>query len=68
VTMFEQLKRDKNYIGMGVALGLCFGAALGLTAFDNIAIGIGAGLVLGLAIGTALQARHENANIWPYDD
>ena len=64
----EHPKRHKNYIGMGIAIGLALGGGLGLLAFDNIAIGVGAGLVLGLAIGSALQARHENANQWPYDD
>jgi hypothetical protein len=48
-----------NYIGLGLAIGLAFGVVLGLTIFDNFAIGAGSGMVLGLAIGSAIQARYQ---------
>jgi hypothetical protein len=50
-----------NYIGLGLAIGLAFGVVLGLTIFDNFAIGAGSGMVLGLAIGLAIQARYRKA-------
>lgn len=39
-----------KYLGVGVGLGLCFGAALG-TAMDNVAVGTAPGICFGAALG-----------------
>lgn len=48
----------KAYIGVGtgIALGLTFGAAVGMLVFDNLALGGGIGLLLGIVIGSAFDA------------
>ena len=59
----DQTPKKDNYVGLGLALGLCFGSALGLVfsaaggspAF--FPIGIGSGMSIGLAIGTGLERR-----------
>lgn len=48
-------KKQGETIGLGVALGLCFGAAISL-ALDNWAF-VGAGLAFGIAISAALSER-----------
>ena len=44
-------------VGTGIALGLIFGAGVGMLLFDNLAIGAGVGLLLGIVIGSAFDAR-----------
>ncbi|HTB85140.1 MAG TPA: sigma-70 family RNA polymerase sigma factor [Candidatus Sulfotelmatobacter sp.] len=44
---------NKNYVGVGVALGMNFGVALG-AVMHNLALGIGMGMTLGAAIGAVL--------------
>ena len=46
---------NKKYIGIGVSLGLCFGAALG-AVMHNVGLGIAIGLPFGTAFG-AVWAR-----------
>jgi hypothetical protein len=50
---------DKSHLGVGtgIALGLTFGAAVGMLLFDNLAVGAGVGLLLGIVIGSAFDAR-----------
>ena len=43
---------DKKYLGIGVALGLCFGTALG-AAMHNVGLGTAIGVSLGTAFGAA---------------
>jgi hypothetical protein len=48
-----------NCVGVGVSLGLCFGAALG-TALHNLgwsASAIGAGIALGASLGAVASSR-----------
>jgi len=49
---------DKSHMGVGtgIALGLIFGAGVGMLLFDNLAIGAGVGLLLGIVIGSAFDA------------
>ena len=53
----------KAYIGVGtgIALGLTFGAAVGMLVFDNFALGGGIGLLLGIVIGSAFDARSKGS-------
>ena len=66
-TSAQQSSRETNYMGRGVASGLCFGVALGLVfgvALDNMAfmsIGIGAGMAIGVAIGASMQQRNQES-------
>lgn len=46
---------NKQYMAIGVSLGLCFGVALG-AAMHNMGF-IGIGLPLGVAIGVALARK-----------
>jgi hypothetical protein len=52
----KQAPKKPSYMGIGLAIGLCLGAGLGL-ALDNMAF-MGAGLPIGVAIGAALDQRH----------
>lgn len=38
-------------------MGLPLGAVLGLTIFDDLAIGFGIGLVLGVTVGTTIDSN-----------
>jgi hypothetical protein len=51
---------NKKYVGIGVSLGLCFGAALG-AVIRNVGLGIAMGLPLGAAFG-AVWARKKSAD------
>ena len=48
---------NKKYIGIGIALGLCFGVVLG-AAMHNTGLGIAIGLPFGAAIGYVLARKH----------
>jgi hypothetical protein len=52
---------NKKYIGVGVSLGLCFGAALG-AAVHNVGLGIALGLPFGAAIGVVLARKKRGAD------
>jgi len=60
----DQTPKKVHYVGLGLALGLCFGSALGvvfsvaLGSPAGLAIGTGSGLSIGLAIGTAMEQRN----------
>jgi hypothetical protein len=47
---------SNKYIGIGVALGLCFGTVLG-AAMHNVGLGIALGLPFGTAIGVVLGRK-----------
>ena len=47
---------ETSYVGYGVSLGLCFGAALGML-FGNLSMGAGIGLCFGIVVGTTLDAK-----------
>lgn len=55
---------DKNYISLGISLGLCFGAALG-SAFHNLAIGISLGLCIGVAVGATMDQKQKDQDEEP---
>jgi hypothetical protein len=48
-------------VGTGIALGLTFGAAVGMLVFDNLVLGGGIGLLLGIVIGSAFDSRSKNS-------
>ncbi|MBF4460452.1 MULTISPECIES: glycine zipper family protein [unclassified Pseudoclavibacter] len=50
-------RKSANAVGIGIALGLPFGAAIGMLLFDNLALGAGLGMLVGIVIGAAYQAR-----------
>jgi hypothetical protein len=50
---------NKKYMGIGVALGLCFGTALG-AVMHNVGLGIALGLPFGAAIGAVMARRRSN--------
>ena len=54
----ENGKQKKSHIGLGVALGLSFGAVLGLLFLEgNIGLGAGFGLCIGLIISAIADER-----------
>ena len=42
-----------------VVLGLCFGVALGLIVFDNLAIGAGVGVAIGAGLDSVKNKNEE---------
>ena len=52
-----QTPKKTSYVGLGLAIGIALGGAMGL-ALDNMAF-MGAGLAIGVAIGAALDQRHQ---------
>ena len=50
--------KNKNYLGIGIALGAGIGAAIGV-AMGNLAIGVGAGVGAGLAIGAGFSQKNK---------
>jgi predicted MFS family arabinose efflux permease len=60
----KESRQETNYLGLGMGVGMLFGAALGIVyggiVLDNMAfmsIGVGGGLAIGLSIGAGLEAR-----------
>ena len=50
---------NSKHVGVGISLGLCFGAALG-TALHNLgwsSSAIGVGIALGVSLGTVASSR-----------
>ena len=50
---------NSKHVGLGISLGLCFGAALG-TALHNLgwsSSAIGVGIALGVSLGTVASSR-----------
>ena len=50
---------NSKHLGVGISLGLCFGAALG-TALHNLgwsSSAVGAGIALGVSLGTVASSR-----------
>ena len=52
-------KKQNQYTGMGMILGVAIGSSLGQILFGNLAIGAGVGMVLGMAFGSALDSQAE---------
>ena len=58
----KQEKQKLNYLALGlVFVVVSFGALVGLTVFDNVAIGIGIGIGFGLALGLSLGVAFDNS-------
>lgn len=55
----EPAKKPANAVGIGIALGLPLGAAVGMLLFDNLAMGGGIGMLLGIVFGAAYQAYRQ---------
>lgn len=55
----KQEKQKLNYLALGLVFVVSFGALVGLTVFDNVAIGIGIGF--GLALGLSLGVAFDNS-------
>ena len=51
----------KNYMGIGVVMGVSLGAALGV-ALHNISVWIGIGSALGVVLELAINRRNRNSN------
>lgn len=49
-----------SWVGIGIAIGLPVGAALGL-AMENLAVGAGMGLLVGIVAGATIEAHRNNA-------
>ena len=50
---------NSKYVGLGIGLGICFGAVLG-TALHNLgwsSSAIGVGIALGVSLGTVASSR-----------
>jgi hypothetical protein len=56
----ESKSSSGKLVGVGVALGLTFGSALG-AAFHNVGLGVALGLPIGAAIGAALERKNDNS-------
>ncbi|WP_424447494.1 hypothetical protein [Microbacterium arborescens] len=56
----ESSKNGVNAVAIGIALGLPLGSAVGMLAFDNIALGGGIGLLIGIVFGAAIDANGRN--------
>lgn len=48
--------KSSKWTGIGIPLGLTFGALIGMMG-DNLALGAGIGLIVGIVAGAALDAR-----------
>lgn len=57
----KQEKQKLNYLALGLVFVVSFGALVGLTVFDNVAIGIGIGIGFGLALGLSLGVAFDNS-------
>ncbi len=49
--------KDNYYVGVGIALGVAFGAA-----FDNVGLGLALGIVFGAAYSVTLKKKDKNAD------
>ena len=57
----KQEKQKSNYLALGLVFVVSFGALVGLTVFDNVAIGIGIGIGFGFALGLSLGVAFDNS-------
>ena len=48
-------EETKKYIGIGMALGVVFGAVFGQTIFGNVGVGVAMGMIFGAVIGAAIS-------------
>jgi hypothetical protein len=55
ITMMLQknCEETKKYVGIGMALGIVFGAVVGQAIFGNV--GVGVGMIFGPVIGAAIS-------------
>ncbi len=57
----ERRKKDKseNYGTEGLALGMCFGVAIGTSLDGNTGIGLTLGMLAGFVIGSLIEKKRE---------
>jgi hypothetical protein len=55
------MSNENNSLGKAVALGICFGAAIG-AVLHNFALGASIGLVFGAAFGSRTNKRNDDSN------
>lgn len=48
---------ERNYLSLGISLGICFGVVLGQWGLDNLATGIAVGMCLGVGIGVYFKNK-----------
>lgn len=53
-------ENGKNYLSLGISLGMLFGISVGKVIFGNIAIGISISTLIGVAIGLYLENKDKN--------
>jgi len=53
--------KQKNYLGIGIALGAGIGTAFGVV-MDNIGMGIAIGAGVGIAMGAAMSKKKDKDN------
>ena len=52
--------RQHRLVGLGVGLGLCFGAVFGMLVLDNVALGALLGLAAGLGFAAIRNGRRRS--------
>lgn len=50
-------KKDDNYMGLGMCIGILIGITFGQLLFHNLATGISIGMMLGLSIGSRFKKK-----------
>ena len=48
-------EETKKYVGIGMALGIVFGAVFGQTILGNVGVGVAMGMIFGAVIGAGLS-------------
>ena len=48
-------EKTKKYVGIGMALGIVFGAVVGQAIFGNVGVGVAMGMIFGPVIGAAIS-------------
>jgi len=55
--------KDNYYVGVGVALGVAFGAA-----FDNVGMGLAVGIAIGASWSAVLHKKNQGKDVSDVDD
>lgn len=53
----KKVELDENFMVLGMCLGAAFGLTIGQILFNDIAIGLSVGTGLGLAIGITIKKK-----------